>query len=60
MWVLKRTNDDKYVRKSGGQHSYTTSIIHAQKFETEQMAIDNSCVENEYPVRIDTILNKGK
>lgn len=53
MWVLKRTSDGKYVAKTGLPYAYTTSLRTAEKFETKEAAVANSCIENERPVQID-------
>jgi len=51
-YILIRKSDGKMVAKSGMENSYTTSIFNAQLFETREQAINNSCIENEYPKNI--------
>lgn len=55
MWVLKRQGDGKFVAKGGMKSSYTYHIKSAKKFASEKEARENSCPENEYPVRINAM-----
>ena len=54
MWVLKNKENGKYVAKSGAQHSYTSYFKNAEKFETREKALENSCKESEYPVKVNS------
>ena len=51
MWVLKRKIDGKYVRKD----IYTSSLEFAEKFDSEEKAIENSIKGDEYPVKISSL-----
>jgi len=51
-YILIRKSDGKMVAKTGSKNSYTTSIFNAQLFETIKQAINNSCIDSEYPKNI--------
>ena len=57
MYVLRRKEDGKYVAKPEitqmTGHSFTRSLVGAQKYETREAAVADSCIENEVPVKID-------
>ena len=61
MYLLQKTNCKgvMYVAKSGSASSYTTSLLRAEKFETYDLAVKNSCVENERPVKLAYVLYYG-
>ena len=49
MYLICRTEDGKMVSRPGSEKSYTTSMLQAQRFETEEEAKKNCC-GNEYVV----------
>lgn len=42
-----------YVSKPGSKGSYTSRLICAQAFETEEQANNNRCIENEIVIKWD-------
>ncbi len=57
MYLLKKQGKNLYVAKPGRKKAYTNSIKCAQKFSTKEEAIVNSCIESEYPIDIDSLIN---
>ena len=49
MYIICRIEDGKMVSKPGSEKSYTTSMLQAQRFETEEEA-KRHCCGNEYVV----------
>jgi hypothetical protein len=52
MYVLRRSEDGKFVAKPGNIHSYTQFLQCAQVFPTKDAAEDHAC-GNEYPVPVE-------
>lgn len=55
MFVIKRSEDGKYVNQPGSKNSYTSILENAQKFSTRESAQSNAC-GNESVVSVDSIL----
>lgn len=47
-FVIRRSNDSKYVTNPGSQSSYTAFLQYARIFPSQEEAERNRCVENEY------------
>jgi hypothetical protein len=59
MWVLKRTSQGGgWVAKPGSRCSYTLNLENAQKFNSSEEAVQNSCIENEKPENLENILDR--
>lgn len=58
MWVLRRTKGAGWVAKAGSRGSYTLNLENAQKFNTSEEAVQNSCIENEKPENLENILDR--
>ena len=50
--ILKHNETGLYVAKAGRGSSYTNNIKHAEKYNSKDEAINDSCIESEYPVLI--------
>ena len=57
MYLLKKSGTNLFVSKPGRAKSYTNSIKHAKKFETRKEAISYSCIENELPVEVNSLID---
>lgn len=57
-YVLKAINGRGYVAKNGYRSSYTRVLSLAQKFESKENAIANACIESEFPVPLEQILDE--
>ncbi len=56
MYVLKKVRKNLFVSKPGREKSYTSKLEYAQKFNTKEEAIQGSCILNEYPIDVGTLL----
>ena len=56
-FVLKRTEDGKFVAPPGQHNSYTSNLRKAQTWATKQQALSNAC-GNEYAATIESQLNR--
>jgi len=56
-YILARTDQGGgYVAVSGSKSSYTRDLRRAQRWPTKEAARDASCVENEVPVPLESLL----
>ena len=60
-YVLKNIDKDsrycnKYVAIAGRKHSYTSTILYMQKFNSIEEAINGSCVDSEIPIPLIDLL----
>ena len=56
MFVLRRTEDGKFVAPSGSKSSYVRSLQAARVFQTREAAETERCIENETIVSITSLL----
>lgn len=56
-YFIRRTEDKKYVARSGSEHSYTANLAKAQAYATREDAEKDRCIENEYIVEWPTYLS---
>ena len=57
MYLICRTEDGKMVSMPGSEKSYTTSMLQAQRFETEEEA-KRHCCDNEYVISAHVMAKK--
>jgi hypothetical protein len=57
-YILRRTDQGGgYVANPGSKSSYTRNPLNAQRFETKEQAIANSCPGNEVPINLHKLCN---
>ena len=59
MYVIAKSSN-VFVAKSGRKGSYTNSLEHARKFKTEEDAEKERCIENEYIIPLESLLDRQR
>lgn len=60
MYVIRRTEDSKFVAMPGSQSSYTQHLQSARTFTTREAAEREICPENEVIVDVASLLQRPR